>query len=411
VQKIIITVLLLVLPHLVFAGSLPDTGQTKCYDDRYEITCPEPGEPFYGQDAQYIINPQSYTKLDENGNPLPDDAPWPWAMVRDNVTGMIWAMKTDDGSLLDKDNVYTWYEAGHNFIEATNTDTWGGYSDWRLPTVKELTSIINRDRPYVAVNTLFFSYNALNYYYYWVSTVQSGYPSAAWRVSLDDGSLGLTHKSSLSHFCALAVRAGEGESSGNFIEKGNGTITDDRTGLVWQRATPAKMYTWEEALTYCNKLILAGYNDWRLPDVNELQSIADYDRHDPSIDSIFSGTVPSNYWTSTTNPNNPSSAWNVSFSNGMVYSENKSDFQQVRAVRGGGESEPLCPLELIYGKYSMQTQRLRYVRNNISKTTAGQEFIQLYYLWSPAIVKIMEEDESFQQDVKEIIDEVLALIE
>ena len=55
------------------AASIPDTGQTTCYDsDGNIITCPSPGQKFYGQDANYTINPPSYTKLDKNGKALPD---------------------------------------------------------------------------------------------------------------------------------------------------------------------------------------------------------------------------------------------------------------------------------------------------------------------------------------------------
>jgi len=81
-----LTILLsLLLSGIVLATSIPDTGQTKCYDNTREITCPQPGDPFYGQDAQYICNPQSYTKLDASSNDLPDTAT-EWVMVRDNVT-------------------------------------------------------------------------------------------------------------------------------------------------------------------------------------------------------------------------------------------------------------------------------------------------------------------------------------
>jgi len=51
----------------LFAFPIPDTGQTKCYDNEKEIPCPKEGEPFYGQDANYTINPMSYTKLDASG--------------------------------------------------------------------------------------------------------------------------------------------------------------------------------------------------------------------------------------------------------------------------------------------------------------------------------------------------------
>ena len=53
---------------------IPDTGQTKCYNDTVEIPCPAPGEPFYGQDGNYTINLHSYTKLNAGGATLPDSA-------------------------------------------------------------------------------------------------------------------------------------------------------------------------------------------------------------------------------------------------------------------------------------------------------------------------------------------------
>ena len=58
----------------VWASSVPDTGQTKCYNATVEIPCPSSGQPFYGQDAQYTSNPMSYTKLDGSGNALLDSA-------------------------------------------------------------------------------------------------------------------------------------------------------------------------------------------------------------------------------------------------------------------------------------------------------------------------------------------------
>ncbi|MCX5884178.1 MAG: hypothetical protein NTU74_21000, partial [Deltaproteobacteria bacterium] len=84
---------------------------TKCYNNTVEIPCPSPGQPFYGQDANYSINPMSYTKLDGSGNTLPDSTT-SWVMVRDNVTGLIWEMKTNDGTIHDKDNIYTWHAMG-----------------------------------------------------------------------------------------------------------------------------------------------------------------------------------------------------------------------------------------------------------------------------------------------------------
>ena len=70
-----------------------------------------------------------------------------------------------------------------------------------------------------------------------------------------------------------------------------------------------------------------------------------------------------------------------------------------------------CPCKKLYGEYSEETELLRYFRDNIlSQTPEGQEIIRLYYEWSPAIVKAMEADEEFKEEVKEMIDGVLGLV-
>ena len=70
-----------------------------------------------------------------------------------------------------------------------------------------------------------------------------------------------------------------------------------------------------------------------------------------------------------------------------------------------------CVAETIYGEESQKTQTLRFFRNNLlSQTPEGQELIKLYYQWSPVIVKAMEGDEEFKEEVKEMMDGVLSLI-
>jgi hypothetical protein len=164
-------------------GKIPDTGQMTCYDDvGNTIPCPPPGQPFYGQDANYSINPQSYTKIDDNGNDLPDSAA-SWAMVRDNVTGLIWENKTDDGSIHDKDNYYTWYQVQGSFIAQLNAQNFGGHNDWRLPTVMELSMLVNAGRIDPAINTSYLQ-NTMPPLY-WSSTIDAGAgnPDVAWMVN------------------------------------------------------------------------------------------------------------------------------------------------------------------------------------------------------------------------------------
>ncbi len=96
------------------AAALPDTGQTQCYDDNGTVLdpCPSPGEPFYGQDGSYTINPPAYTKLDDSGAALPDNAArGPWCATM--ATGLVWENKqtaydyvVDYTNPNDPDNTY-----------------------------------------------------------------------------------------------------------------------------------------------------------------------------------------------------------------------------------------------------------------------------------------------------------------
>ena len=196
---------LLAVCGMAMAGPVPDTGQTKCYNDAAgsnEIPCPQPGEPFYGQDAQYNINPQSYTKLDAQGNDLPDSAD-EWIMVRDNVTELVWEVKTDDESIHDRDNMYTWHNT-ENFINALNSENFGGYSDWRMPTVKELSSIVNSGVYKPTINTAYFPDTMSSGY--WSSTTHVGYTDVALLVGFDYGGVS-SYDKSYSYY-VRAVRGG-----------------------------------------------------------------------------------------------------------------------------------------------------------------------------------------------------------
>lgn len=299
----------LVFPANNMATPVPDTGQTKCYNDSVEITCPEPGQAFYGQDAQYTCNPHSYTDL---GN----------GVVRDNVTGLEWQQATAPGT-------YSWQRA----INYCNNLSLSGKDDWRLPTIKELSTIVDSSipEPGPAINTTFFPGTVASYY--WSSTAFTDNPGYAWLVGFNAG-LVVDFSESLAYY----VRAVRGaQSSNNFIDNSDGTVTDISTGLMWQQLT-APWYTWEQALTYCESLTLGGYSDWRLPNRNELHSIVDYSKNYPAIDTRFfpSTGVQYYYWSSTSIAYSSDYAWEVGFAFGGV---NKFVFKTsdiyIRAVRGG----------------------------------------------------------------------------
>jgi len=121
---------------------------------------------------------------------------------------------------------------------------------------------------------------------------------------------------------------------GRFIDNGDGTVTDNCTGLMWQKETAPGMHTWQQALQYCEGLTFAGHDDWRLPNVRELGSIIDYSRFDPSIDPVF-GAESFWYWSSSTDIHQPYDAWIVHSQTGGVGDVDKEDYNAyVRAVRG-----------------------------------------------------------------------------
>jgi hypothetical protein len=122
-----------------------------------------------------------------------------------------------------------------------------------------------------------------------------------------------------------------------YLDNGDGTVTDQRTGLIWQKIGGDQAMPWEEALKYCNGLNLAGQSDWRLPNIKELRSISDDHKVQPSLDQVFFRKAQAAlYWSSTTECNQPRRAWFVDFDTGLVSYADKPEKLRVLAVRGGG---------------------------------------------------------------------------
>jgi hypothetical protein len=130
-------------------------------------------------------------------------------------------------------------------------------------------------------------------------------------------------------FLAVATSA-----SAICIDNGDGTVTDDVTGLMWIQNDVSQSQGKDAACAYCESLEFAGYSDWRAPSIEELQTIIDYRYHSPAIDgSIFDTTaIGDSYWSSTPLPSIPSFAWGIYSSNGIVDSLFTNSY--IRCVRG-----------------------------------------------------------------------------
>ena len=205
----------------------------------------------------------AFTKLDANGAPLPASASG-WSCVRDEVTGLVWEAKTDDGGLHDRDDRYTWYEpeASRNggdagsesgstacsgytagdpatycntraFAARVNSAGLCGHDDWRLPTRTELRSIVDLSRINPAIDTAYFP-NTLSNYYYWSASPSAAYSSYAWIVSFGYGYDGYSSKSGSSH--ARLVRGGQALSSDHALAVSvtggeHGSVSSDPAGI------------------------------------------------------------------------------------------------------------------------------------------------------------------------------------
>lgn len=351
-----------------------DTGQTACYGATGGMTCPVAGQPFCGQDAQLHGNQPSYTTSADG------------LTVRDTVTGLTWQRSADttgDGVITSADKL-TWTQAQAR-PAALNTARFGGYSDWRLPTIKELYSLIDfrgtdpsvggTDTsglvPFLDPTYFRFSWGdtaageRIIDAQYWSSTpyvaTTMGGNATVFGVNFADGRIkgyprDVGPRGAFTEYL-LCVRGSSSYGVNDLVDNGDGTVTDRATGLMWARSDSGLGMTWEEALAWVqarNAVRHLGYADWRLPNAKELQSIVDYTRSpattsSPAIDAVFSCTPITNeagqadfpsYWTGTTHvSSNGSGAAGVYIAFGRAMGYMNGTWQDVHGA-GAQRSDP-----------------------------------------------------------------------
>jgi hypothetical protein len=281
-----------------------DTGQTQAFGK------------YAGQDAHYSANAPSYK---DNGD----------GTITDQVTGLMWTK--DPGGKMTFDDA----------VKNASKCRTGGHKDWRLPTIKELYSLINftgmdpnvhsEDTSHLTPfinNTVFdFEYGdpskgeriidsqfATSTLY--TSTTMGG-NKTMFGVNFADGRIKgypVSSRRRQKTYYVLYVRGNPEYGTNQFKNNNDGTITDKATGLTWMQADAGKGMDWPSALAYAESMNYAGHSDWRLPTAKELQSLVDYSRSpdatdSPAIDPLFDCTEITNeagqkdyaqYWTSTT---------------------------------------------------------------------------------------------------------------
>ena len=291
-----------------------DTGTKYFYSDEALISEPNEKANFYGQDATYLENQPSYTNNDDG-------------TITDNITGLMWEQ--------DMGNKVSFEEA---FSKAA-ASTLGGHTDWRVPSLKEVYSLIlftGRVKGEQAIDMFIDT----DYFYQplgdvslgereidaqtWSSTQYVGLTMNAdetiFGVNFVDGRIKgypkykpVSGAANTMYFRMVRGNTEYGKNS--FIDNGDGTVSDVASGLMWQKADDGSGRDWRESLEYAEGLELASHDDWRLPNAKELQSIVEYSRspqttNSPAIDPVFETTEMKDpegnaghypfFWTSTT---------------------------------------------------------------------------------------------------------------
>ena len=212
-MRAIVLLLLTALASQGFAQGAPtrplnDTGTTQCFDAATgglaPCTAANTGnasshprqDARFGRDAQAGAGQLTkigageagfdFTKIANNGSELPVSAelgsgPTDWACTRDNVTGLIWEVKTPDNA----NATFTFANESAVHAAAVNTAELCGFNDWRVPTRRELLSIVHHGTSSPAIDTTFFPNTQSGFY--WSSDIFSPIPASAWGVDFNVG--------------------------------------------------------------------------------------------------------------------------------------------------------------------------------------------------------------------------------
>ena len=236
-----------------------------------------------------------------------------------------------------------------------------GFSDWRLPNKNEMESIVDLTVLPPSIETAIFPNTPLTGFF--TSTLNMKSFGQAWKVNFNDGSVYTD-----AHGNAAPVRlvrdGGTSAATDRFnlpmppspYTAASGTVTDARTGLMWDNCSFGKTGTactgasfqvsnWQDALltsNAANNTSYKGFNDWRVPNKNELESLVDLGRLAPVIDaSVFPDTQSHPYWSSTVNAKSAGQAWTVNFGDGSVSVLAHGTVANFRLVRGGSAADGL----------------------------------------------------------------------
>ncbi|TGK29478.1 DUF1566 domain-containing protein [Leptospira gomenensis] len=337
-------------PSLSFSpAAVVDTGQTQCWNGAGFPLFPCPGA---GHDGDYVNVPRARNFVGPTQHCVyPNDY-----TTLDAVHGLTWKTCAQGQTGADCSGgaltPISWDDASAGLpgscVSLNGLNGGNGYAgktDWRIPTAKELASIIHySNNPHVETVQFPGMFTGNSY----LSETTIPLSLSAWSINFSPANLGINTNLKNTPINLRCV-SGNAAPATSYLDNSltppgtNLTILDRNTNLLWTKCSLGQVGTsclgaantsdWNGALSDCENLVLGGRNNWRLPNANELLSIVQFTTPGPSISSaFFPNTLTGAYWTSTTFDNDKSKAELISFNGGLLTSNDKSSMIYVRCV-------------------------------------------------------------------------------
>ena len=488
---LILSVFSFLFPSFAWAypAEVPRTGQTACYDsDGYVIACNETGQD--GEIQAGVAWPDP--RFADRGN----------GTVSDNLTGIMWSkdaglMKTrnpdNDTDGTAGDGAITWQHA-LDYIKRLNRENYLGHTDWRLPNVNELESLMNVEHYNPALPQRH-PFTNVRLDYYWSSTYSADYTDQAWLVGMAGGDVLRDEKAN--NYYVWPVRAGEcgfdnaiiclpktGQiycynTAGSYIscagtgqdgdiqagvawpdprfnDRGDGTVLDNLTGLVWAKNAniPNGAVDWQVALYYvadmnAGKHLNFGHTDWRLPNRRELRSLPDYGTYDPALPwgHPFTNVHSCIYWSSTTYSeimyaagtvgmyDGSSGGWYKVFDpttypiyvwpvragyidNSTIFTTTTSVISTTTTTTGSGSTTTTttgggkpCPAKQVLGADNPKLEQIRDFRNSkLTKSAIGRKVIQIYYNNADSINAALDRSPALKAVTRRVLEVIAPMV-
>ncbi len=296
-------------------GSEIHTGMDACYEGNSATEQDCSLAAAEGQDGHVDGAAKSFTTLSDN-------------VLKDEHTGLYWT--TNESTSITRASAITYCEGL----------TQGGFYDWRLPNIVELTTVL--DSGDVTSSSPEQSWTNGYYWSYTIQTTASGTcgSDCMWYVGVSP--LHTVHRqtsdTAQNSVCVRGITTSINliDSSKDFVDVSDGTVIDRDTGLIWEKElSTASTLSWNESTDHCLNLNKSGYTDWRLPTVSEGITLLDFGSSNSSnyLPSTFGAQPASGYWTGSTYLSDAAYAYIVTFSNGGVTDSGKTGGGAVRCVR------------------------------------------------------------------------------